>query len=317
MSINIPPPYRKDQEEENQDLGFGDKLNFDVRLLNDDGSFNVFRKGKSSWNTYKFIVKMNWGRFFVFLILAYLAINLIFALLYMVDGTAGIEGMQAGNFWSKLEQTFYLSVQTFTTVGYGKLNPTSTWSNMVSVINSFVGLMSFALATGLFFTKFTMPRNHIVFSDHIIIAPFERGKALMVRIVNEMDNNIVDLNSRFTMTWLIQEGGVVKRKFVNLPLTIDSVYLFPLNWTMVHKIDHSSPLFGKTKKDLIQSQTEILVMVKGYDDTYGKPIYANRSYRCKDLAYGAKFEAMYQTEGKTTVLDLNKIDDYKDVELKD
>ncbi len=317
MSINIPPTYQKDPEEENQDLGFGDKLNFNVRLLNDDGSFNVYRKGKSSWNTYKFIVKMNWGKFFIFLILAYITINLLFALLYMVDGSSGIEGMQPGNFWKKLEQTFYLSVQTFTTVGYGKLSPTSTWSNMVSVINSFVGLMSFALATGLFFTKFTMPRDHILFSDHIIIAPFEGEKALMVRIVNEMDNNIVDLHSLITMTWLKSEGGVVKRKFVNLSLTIDRVYLFPLNWTMVHKIDSSSPLYGKNKNDLIQSQTEILVMVKGYDDTYGKPIYANRSYRCKDLTYGAKFEAMYYTEGEITVLDLNKIDDHEDVILRD
>ena len=139
----------------------------------------------------------------------------------------------------------------------------------------------------------------------------------MVRMVNDMDNNLVDLNARITMSWLENDQGTLRRRFANLPLEIDTIYMFPLNWTIIHRIDAGSPLYGKSRENLVDASTEFLLMVRGYDNTYAKAVHANRSYTCQDLIYGASFLPMYETRNKKTILHLHKIHDIKELELED
>jgi inward rectifier potassium channel len=320
MAIRIPRPFdrKRKQPDENQDIGFEETLTGGTaELINADGTFNIERYGGKNWNTYKYLIKMQWWKFFLFLFLGYIFINVVFAFLYMVEGSTGTYGMIPGSFFDELLQSFFLSVETFTTVGYGHMSPIGIWSRSISVLNSFTGLMSFALATGLFFAKFSMPENPIVFSKKIIIAPFEDGRALMMRVVNSTDHRIVDLSATVTITWMVMEGDKYRRKFSNLDLKLDNIRLFPLNWTLVHPINEKSPLYGKDMNELVEANTEILVMIKGHDVTYGKSIHIARSYDCKELINGAIFVPMYDTGNEITKLHLDRIDEIEDYYFPD
>ena len=320
MSIRIPKPFDRSRVKIKKDanLGFeGDFLNSGARLLNQDGTFNVSRTGKKSFNLYKILMQMSWTRFFFLLFMAYLIVNSFFGLLYSIEGAAGINGMNPGTWPEEFIQSFFLSIQTFTTVGYGKMNPESTPANLISVANAFVGLMSFALATGLFFAKWSSPRHEILFSNKILVSNHNGEKALMVRFVNSMDNHIVDLTTQITMTWVTNIGSKKRRKFAQLELELDHIYMFPLNWTLVHIIDNKSPLKGKNMEELGANNTEFLIIIKGYDVTYGKAIHTARSYNCDDLVYGANYIPMYETTDDETILHLDQIDEIENCELPD
>jgi inward rectifier potassium channel len=296
--------------EENEDLGFGEKFTSDyARLLNEDGSFNIQREGSGKVNVFKTLINMSWPKFFGYFIILYVTINFGFALLYLAGGEGSIQNLSEGNLFVKLEELFYFSVQTFTTVGYGKLNPISTYANILATFNAFSGLMFFALVTGLFFSKFSTPIDHIRYSKNIIIDNYKGSHALMMRIVNELDNHIMNLNARITMSWINNENEDPRRKFAQLPLEIDSIYLFPLNWTLVHKIDERSPLYGKSKEDLMNTKAEFIIMIHGYDRTYSKEIHSGSSYVCKDLIYGAHFNTMYESKNNQNILHIDQIDD--------
>ncbi|NNF32787.1 MAG: hypothetical protein HKN68_01675 [Saprospiraceae bacterium] len=320
MSIRIPKPFdrRTRAKKVKSDLGIDDTfISGRARLLHKDGTFNVTRKGKKSFNLYKFLMQMSWTKFFLLLFLAYISINSFFGLLYSIEGAEGIYGMEPGSWAEEFIQSFFLSVQTFTTVGYGKLNPESMWANVISVANAFIGLMSFALATGLFFAKWSSPTHEILFSNRILVSKHEGKKALMVRFINGMDNHIVDLKARITMTWVTTIGTKFRRKFALLDLELDHIYMFPLNWTLVHIIDENSPLNARDLKQLEDNNTEFLLVIKGYDVTYGKAIHIARSYNCEDLVYGASYVPMYETTDDETIINLDQIDDIEKIQLKD
>ncbi len=320
MSIRIPKPFDRTRKQRRaiQELGIEDSfIGGRARLLNKDGTFNVYRTGKKSFNLYKWLMQMSWTKFFLFLFIIYLSINFFFGLLYSFVGSAGMNGMTPGLWWEEFLQSFFLSIQTFTTVGYGKINPESYMANVISVANAFIGLMSFALATGLFFAKWSSPRHAILFSDRVLITKFEGKKALMVRFVNGMDNHIVDLSAQITMTWITTIGSNKRRKFARLELELDHIYMFPLNWTLVHIIDEESPLVEKSMKELADSNTEFLLIIKGYDVTYHKAIHTARSYNCNDLKYGANYIPMYETTDEETIIHLDQINDIENIDISD
>lgn len=320
MAIRIPKPFEKRSKakEIKTDLGIDDSfIGGRSRLLHQDGTFNVIRKGKKIFNLYKFLMQISWAKFFLLLFLTYICINSFFGILYSIEGAAGINGMEPGSWGEEFIQSFFLSIQTFTTVGYGKLNPESMWANIISVANAFIGLMSFALATGLFFAKWSSPSHEILFSNRILVSSFEGKKALMVRFINSMDNHIVDLKAQLTMTWVINTEDISRRKFALLDLELDHIYMFPLNWTLVHIIDENSPLISKDINQLKDNNTEFLLVINGYDVTYGKAIHTARSYNCEDLVYGAKYVPMYETTDDETIIHLDQIDEIEKIQLKD
>ena len=119
------------------------------------------------------------------------------------------------------------------------------------------------------------------------------------------------------MTWLENDEGRVRRKFAKLPLQIERIFLFPLNWTLIHEIDRDSPLFGLSMDDILSKNAEILVVIKGYDETYSTIVHADRSYQCSNLVFGARFKAMYHVRQDNTLLDLDKLDDHEKYDFDD
>jgi inward rectifier potassium channel len=88
----------------------------------------------------------------------------------------------------------------------------------------------------------------------------------------------------------------MERKFLQLDLERNSILFFPLTWTVVHPITPTSPLFGKTAADLEAVQAEVMILLKGFDDSFGQMVQARYSYRFDEIVWGAKFSKAFEVE---------------------
>ena len=138
-----------------QDTGFSSRAeNEGTRLLNKDGSFNVKKKGlffMERFSVFHWLIKMSWLHFFVVMFVGYVLINLLFASVYFAAGIEGLSGDHSNDIAKQFLDAFYFSSQTLTTVGYGYFSPVSEFHSLLAAFESFIGLMSFAMATGLLY----------------------------------------------------------------------------------------------------------------------------------------------------------------------
>jgi inward rectifier potassium channel len=282
------------------------------RAINPDGTFNVKRKGLRlrDTNLYLMLIDTTWPRFLSIVLLIFLAVNMAFAVLYLMIGVEHLHGLEPemGDFLN----AFFFSVHTLTTVGYGNVFPSGTLTNSVASLEAATGLMVFAIATGLLYGRFSRPSARILFSRSAIMAPYQDGTSLQFRITNARSNVLMDLDARVLLMTVNRANGQLRRAFVELPLERRNVYFFPLTWTVVHPIDASSPLNGKTADDLRTAEAELLILIRGFDDTFSQVVHSQFSYRHDEILWGAKFQpAFHVDDGGDLVLDINKVHDIK------
>ncbi|TNE59286.1 MAG: hypothetical protein EP344_08925 [Bacteroidetes bacterium] len=274
-----------------QELGFGKNVTTVGRMMNPDGTFNVERQYLNWWdNTYFHLVTMSWKYFFLLVFISYLVINLLFALLYMVAGMDQFSGLQEQDFWSNLSFAFYFSTQTLTTVGYGYISPTGHLASTLASLESFVGLLAFALISGLLYGRFSRPTAKIVFSDNMLVSPYREGMGLMFRMGNARKSELIETEVEMILAMNQQEAeGATIRKFYGLKLEIAKISFFSLSWTVVHDLSKESPLWGLTKADLEDANAEVLVLVKGTDEANQQIVHARRSYVAEEMVWNARF----------------------------
>src|SRR6185295_412519 len=167
--------YRKKTEEELRDFGFGTKVvSRNQRLMHPDGRSNVRKKGLAFFEKlqfYHWLTQMSWTKFNLIVVGSYIVMNLFFAGLYELIGVSNLAGVTGTNSIEKFEDAFFFSAQTLTTLGYGRINPTGNLASTIAAIESMVGLLGFALATGLLYGRFSRPRARLVFSHNAVVAP--------------------------------------------------------------------------------------------------------------------------------------------------
>ncbi len=300
-----------------QDPGLGEKyFRHTKRIINKDGSFNIKRTGGglSSINAFHYLINISWTKFLLIVFAGFVGVNLFFAILYQLAGIENLTNAAAQDGLQTFLNTFFFSVQTFATVGYGGIHPTGILSNIIASLESMTGILSFALATGLLYGRFSKPSAKILFSDKAIIAPFKEGKALMFRVANSRDNILMEMEANAMMTSLDKGDGRFTRKYFPLKLEIKFIYFFPLPWTIVHPIDEESPLYGKTAKDLEEMEAELLIMVKGFDDSFSQHVISRSSYKYDEIEWDVKFVRAYTTdESGETIVDLEKVSETEQV----
>ena len=171
--------------------------------------------------------------------------------------------------------------------------------------------MGFALATGLLFGRVSKPSAKIGFSHSALIAPYQDRTSLQFRIVNRRPNVLIELRTTVVLMTVDGSSGAPTRQFATLTLERDSVYFFPLTWTVVHPIDESSPLFGKTVEDLQRLQAEVLILIKAFDDTFAQNVNARYSYRFDEIEWGAKFSPAFHIDDRgEMVLDVDHVGNF-------
>ena len=293
----------------NDDLGLGVKAS-PHRSVNKDGTFNVQRSGVPRlrvFELYHLLITMSGFKFLSLLFLSYLVTNAFFACAFMAVGMEHFIRQGGSAFQDRALDAFFFSAQTLTTVGYGHISPNSPLASGVAAVESLVGLLSFALATGLLYGRFSRPQAKIRFSQPGLIAPYQGITAFMFRLVNRRSNELIEVDATVSFSFRDAETG--GRRFAGLSLERAKIHLFPFNWTVVHPIDETSPLFGMTETDLLNVEAEFIVLIKAFDDTFSQTIYARTSYSGDEVLWGAKFIPMTRAmaDGRT-LLEINLID---------
>ncbi len=290
------------------------------RFYNKDGKANIIKRGigfldRYSW--YHTMIEMPAGRFLTLLFAIYVFINLIFAGVYYLIGVEHLAGINTSSEWTKFTEVFFFSTQTFTTVGYGRISPSGFLTSAVATFEAFLGLLNFAIATGLFYGRFSRPQMYLRFSDKALIAPFKDGTGLMFRMSPFKNNSLSEAEVKVTMAISTEENGKIIDKFYNLDLQISKVNSLVLSWTVVHPITEESPLYGFSQEDIQNTDIELLVFVKAFDEVFANSVVTRTSYISKEIEWGAKFKMMYypSDDKNQTILDLDMLNAFDKVEL--
>ena len=298
-----------------EDLGLGTRVvqNAGTRVLRRDGRFNVVREGISVFQSlapYHALLSMSWARFYGVIALGYFVANIVFATAYLLCGPGALHGADpAGGLRQRAFDAFFFSVQTLATIGYGRLSPDGLAANMLVAVEALVGMLAITMATGLAFARFSRHGARIRYSRRAVIAPFRGGTALMFRVINERDTQIVNVQARVMLGRMEAVGGKPTRRFQPLALERNDVLFFPLHWTVVHPIDERSPLFGETPESLRAVDAEILVLLTGVDEGSSQTVYSRSSYGFEDIVPGARFLDMFlePADGRPRI-DVNRLD---------
>lgn len=302
-------------EDPGRDLGFGSVVTRESRrrLLNQDGSFNVVREGLSpftSLSLYHTLLTTSWPRFLGLTALSYLLANALFALGYMACGPEALGGLRSDTPQGRFVEEFFFSIQTFATIGYGVVYPRSLAANLLMAVESLVGLLGFALATGILFARFARPTARILFSRRALIAPYQGITAFEFRIANARSSQLIDVAVRVQLTRLRPDG---RRDFLPLVLERSQVVFFPLAWTIVHPIDETSPLWGLTERDFLEQDMEFLILLTGTDETFAQVVHTRSSYKAEEVVWGARFVNLFNPTTPDGVLsiDIGRLHDYE------
>ncbi len=280
------------------------------RAIEKDGSFNVRRRG-TTWrdiHPYLHLVSMPWPQFLGILFVVFLGLNTIFACGYYMLGAnelhSGISDAVGGDFMND----FFFSAQTLTTVGYGSIWPMGLGANFLAAFEAMCGLMGFALATSLLYGRVSRPSAKISYSPNLAVAPYLDGTSLQFRVVNRRRNSIMELEVTMVLMDVEGQSGALKRVYKPLKLERDKVLFFPVTWTIVHPIDQDSPLYGKTAADLERQQSEFMILIKGYDDTFNQTVHSRYSYRYDEVIWGVRFAPAFHIDsGGDIILEVDKV----------
>ena len=300
-----------------KDPGLGTTFNKSVkRMLNEDGGFNIKRIGTVSTfrDFYKYLIDLPTFKFMAFIFLFFIGMNLIFALGYVAIGVDQLSGVPPKQ--PALVSACYFSTQTFTTVGYGAIAPKGNGASLLASFEAFFGLISFSIATGLIYGRFSRPSAKIAFSHNVIITPHEDKRAMMFKMVNK--RNSVLLNCKVNITLSIahrdRKDGHMVRQYYNIPLETDFVRYFPLTWTLVHIIDEQSPLHNLDIEQLQSRTSELLILVEAFDETYSQMVLQKHSYADHQWVENVKFKRNFHAnESGQIVLNIHELSELEEL----
>jgi len=281
------------------------------RVINPDGQFNVHRRGTTWRDVHPYLYMLNtpWRVFMGLILAGYLVTNLVFACIYYYGvGIEHLRGAETATPLGRFLNAFFFSAHTLTTVGYGNIWPDGVFANSMAALEALLGLLAFAVATGLVFGRFSRPAARIAFSRQMVVAPYQEGTALQFRIANRRSNNLMELEALMLMMTVEGTDRGPVRKYFRLKLERAKVQFLPLSWTVVHPITESSPMWGKTAQDLATTEAEFLILIKAFDDTFFQTVHARYSYRYEELSWGARFAPSFEVdEHGHMVLDLARL----------
>ncbi len=246
--------------------------------------------GDQGWrDVYRTILSLSWPHFAIVVLTVYLVVNLVFASAYLVGGNC-IAEMKPGSFSS----AFFFSVQTLSTVGFGHLYPATMYGNILTTLEIVVGMFFTAVVTGLIFVRFSRPVARLLFSETMVISPYDGIPTLQFRVANLHHQPMVEAEFRLMM---IRKESIAEeddaRRFYNLKLQFDRLIIFPAALVIRHVIDEHSPLYGVTPEQLEISSTRFMTSIVCIDTVIQAPVQSQTGYIWSDVHFGRRFVEIY------------------------
>ena len=288
------------------------------QLVRATGRVAIIRGRDSSRYTdiYHQTLTASWPVFLIGLLALFLVLNLIFAGFYMLDAH-GFANAHDGDFWER----FVFSVQTMGSVPYTDATPRSRYVDVVVIVEAFVGILYIGTLTAVIFARLSRPSALVVFSNVATITQYDGSPTLMFRAANARGNQVLDANVNVTLArQATSKEGLTMRRFDELQLLRARTSLFALSWTIMHRIDQTSPLHGLTHEDLESAEMELTVLLSGRDEVLADTIYARHAYAPEEIRWNHRFvDVLSLTKDGRRVVDLTKFHDTEPhrVELAD
>jgi len=255
---------------------------------------------------YHLILTLSWPQFFALVFCFYLAVNAIFAFAFLAS-PGSIANARPGSF----ADAFFFSIETLATVGYGYMNPHTMYGHTIAAVEILVGIMIFAVVTGLVFARFSRPTARVIFSRNAVIDSFNGQPTLMLRAGNQRHNQILEASANLSLVRdETTSEGQPFRRFYDLLLVRSRSPAFALSWTIMHTIDASSPLHGLNQGGLSDCTASLAVSITGLDETIMQPVHARHDYKASDILRGHRFVDLFvnNPDGESLV-DLSRIHD--------
>ena len=267
--------------------------------------FHKLNTRRWEWrDAYHWLLTLTWPQFSAFVLGSYLSINLFFSFCYYLSprSIAGVDSLSWGD-------AFFFSVETLATVGYGHMYPATLFGHLVATVEIMVGMFGMAIITGLIFIRFSRPVARIVFSDSLVLAPFDGQPALTFRVATLRDQAMAEAEFRIMlMRDEPTKEGEMFRRFYPLHLQFDRLILFPAVITIRHIIDERSPLHGITLADMERDDSRFTASVVCIDTVIPAPVQSHHSYTWRDVRENHRFVEVYnQVEDATLTVDYGRI----------
>jgi inward rectifier potassium channel len=252
------------------------------------GGLAITMKGVAGFDprdAYHLVIGLSWARFVLLAVGVHLLVNTIFALLYLIQPGA-VANAHAGSF----ADAFFFSVETSATVGYGEMFPATLYGHIVCTAEIFTGVALTALTTGLLFVRFSRPRPRIIYADSAVIARYQGQPALMIRVGNGGSSLLFDAAAHLNLVLSIRgPGGEVIRRVHELRLTRSRLPMFPVAWTLTHRIDETSPLKDYDADRLKEHDARLWLGLEARDVNLAADIIDTKSYAPAQIAHGMRY----------------------------
>ena len=287
------------------------------RMIKSNSELRVRPLNRSIWRTpdvYHQLLRASWPRITFYFLATFFLFNCAFSGLFMLDPggfTHPDPIVEAPRFW----QFFFFSIETVATVGYGNMVPLSLFANIVVAIEISLGILFFALVTGIMFARFSRPTARIIFSRVAVVTPIEGVPTLVFRAANQRHNLIFEASAHVSLIGDETVDGNRMRRFRDLKLARTANPVFTLTWSIMHPIEEDSPLYrwlGRTEEAAGDS-FEIIVVLAGIDERSGQTIHGRWAYTARDIRWNARFaDILGQGDDGMRTIDYGKFDEYID-----
>jgi inward rectifier potassium channel len=255
---------------------------------------------------YHYLLVLPWAVFLTGVSVVYLALNLLFAGLYLL-GDGAVANARPGVF----SDAFFFSVETLSTIGYGQMAPATLYGNIVMTVEALAGVMLVAVTAGLMFARFSKPTARVVFSKLAVVGPFNGMPTLSLRLANARRNQILEAQVAVALVRdeRTAEGDWIRR-FYDLQLARQRSPIFAMTFTVLHPIDADSPLRNASPSSLAGESAELVVTVTGLDETTLQPIHARTSYLADEICWDRRFADVFtQTKDGRLAIDYRRFHD--------
>jgi inward rectifier potassium channel len=253
---------------------------------------------------YHLAVSMSWPAFVVAMIGVWLAINLIFALLYVLS-PGDVANARPGSFGD----VFFFSIETLATVGYGVMAPATLYGHIVSAAEIVTGMAFTAIITGLLFVRFSRPKAKILYADDAVVSIRNGSPTLMVRLANARASILTGANVRlFVLLAEETNEGTRFRRIHDLHLLQSHLPAFIMPWTLIHVIDEASPLLGHDAQSLAAADARVFVTIEARDQALAAQVQDMKDYPAAHIRFGMRFaNAVTLDETGRSTADLSRI----------
>lgn len=281
-----------------------------VTLLEQENAFPNVRKigirHSLTGDLYHRMLAIRWPSFFFMMGLIYVGLNMLFGAIYCLLPPNSVSSLDTHDYL----KSFFFSVQTLSTVGYGLSAPLSLAANLVMTVEELTGMMFTALATGLVFARFSRPTPWVLFSRNVVIWEEHGVRRMALRIGNLRSTPLIDATAVVVLARTVTEkDGRRGLEVENLVLEHAQVPLFRVSLPIVHDITPRSPLYGLTLAQLKAHDAEIIVTLSATDEVSAQNVFACHNYGPAAFREGVVFrDILKNTPSGSLVADFKLFD---------